>query len=135
MTHEARKRQADALPPYLGCGILDPSSIYETEGELKAKYKSGTETVYDVSVSAQRSEIVEYFRGKELSRSIGQELSQAFFYHMMGLPMDDHRRLQELFTEITTGRNINVLCSPKHNFVMYPAGFGFRQQVPEWVAR
>ena len=130
MTHDARKEQAGALPPYLGLGTLDPSSTYEANGTVKAKYKSGTETIYDVAVSAQRSEIVEYFEGKELSRSFGQELSQAFFYHMMGLPIDEHPRLQELFTEITMGRNINVLCSPKHNFVMYPAGFGFGLHLP-----
>ncbi|MFQ5923507.1 MAG: hypothetical protein ACE5M4_11760 [Anaerolineales bacterium] len=130
MTHEARKGQANVLPPYLGLGILDPSSTYETNGMVKAKYKSGAETVYDVSVSAQRSEIVEYFEGKELSRSIGQGLGQAFFYQMMGLPVAEHPRLQELFTEITTGRNINVICNPKHKFVMYPAGIGFVLHLP-----
>jgi hypothetical protein len=130
MTHKARKRQANALPSYLGLATLDPSSKHVANGTVKAKYKSGTETVYDVAVSAQRSEIVEYFEGKELSRSIGQELSQAFFYHMMGLPMDDHPRLQELFTSITTGRNIYVSFSPRHNFVMYPAGFGFGLRLP-----
>ena len=128
--HAAREGWVKGLPPYLGFGTLDPSSIYETNGTVKAKYKSGAETVYDVSVSAVRSEIVEYFEGKELSRSIGQELSQAFFYHMMGLPMNDHPRLQELFTEITRERNINVICSPKRNFVMYPAGFGFGLRLP-----
>ena len=126
----ARKRRIEALPPYLGLGILDRSSIYKTDGVIKAKYKSGRETIYDVYVGAQRSEIVEYFEGKELSRSFGQGLGQAFFYHMMGLPMDDHPRLQQLFTEITTGRNINVICSPKRNFVMYPAGFGFGLRLP-----
>jgi len=130
MKQEARKRQADALPPYLGLGILDPSSTYETNGIVRAKYKSAAETVYDVSVSAQRSEIVEYFEGKELSRSIGQGLGQAFFYHMMGLPIDEHPRLQELFTEITTGRNINVICNPKHKFVIYPVGIGFLLHLP-----
>ena len=128
--HAAREGWVKGLPPYIGFGTLDPSSIYETNGTVKAKYKSGAETVYDVSVSAVRSEIVEYFEGKELSRSIGQELSQAFFYHMMGLPMHDHPRLQELFTEIATGRNINVICSPKRNFVMCPAGFGFGLRLP-----
>ena len=130
MTNAARKKRIEALPPYLGLGILDPSSIYETDGVLKAKYKSGAETVYDVSVSAVRSEIVEYFDGRELSRSTHRTLGQAFLIHMMGLPMNNHSRLQELFTEITTGRNINVSCSPKRNFVMYPAGFGFGLRLP-----
>ena len=132
--HAAREGWVKGLPPYIGFGTLDPSSIYETNGTIKAKYKSGAETVYDVSVSAVRSEIVEYFEGKELSRSIGQELSQAFFHHMMGLPMDDHPRLQKIFIEITAGLNINVICSPKRNFVMYPAGFGFGLRLPVTIS-
>jgi len=130
MKQEAPKRLADALPPYLGLGILDPSSTYERNGKVKAKYKSGTETIYDVTVSAQRSEIVEYFQGKELSRSFGQGLGQAFFYHMMGLPIEDHPRLQELFAEIIAGRNIHVICNPKKKFVMYPAGICFMLNLP-----
>ena len=130
MKHEARKRLADALPPYLGLGSLDPSSTYERNGKVSAKYKSGTETIYDVAVSAQRSEIVEYFQGAVLSRSIGQGLGDAFFQHMMGLPVEDHPRLQELFAEIATGRNINIVCDPKHKFVMYPAGIGFVLHLP-----
>jgi len=130
MKREARKRLADTLPHYLGLGILDPSSTYERNGMVKAKYKSGTETIYDVAVSAQRSEIVEYFGGKELARSVGQKLGQAFFYHMMGLPIEDHPRLQELFAEITTGRNVYVLCNPKRKFVMYPGGICFVLHLP-----
>jgi hypothetical protein len=130
MKHEARNKQAGVLPHYLGLGTLDPSSTYEANGMIKAKYKLGTETIYDVAVSAQQSEIVEYFGGKELARSVGQKLGQAFFYHMMGLPIEDHPRLQELFTEITTGRNIHVLCNPKHKFVMYPAGICFVLNLP-----
>ena len=130
----ARKGWVKGLPPYLGLGILDPSSIYETNGTVKAKYKSGTETVYDVSVSAVRSEIVEYFEGKELSRSIGQELSQAFFYHMMGIPMDDHPRLQELFAEIATGRNIYISFCPDRKLVTYPAGYLFGMRLPITIA-
>ena len=130
MKHEARKRLADALPHYLGLGTIDPSSTYEGNGVIKAKYKLGTETIYDVAVSAQQSEIVEYFQGAVLGRSMGQGLGQAFFRHMMGLPMEDHPRLQELFTEISKGRNIHVLCNPKHKFVMYPAGICFVLNLP-----
>jgi hypothetical protein len=39
MTHEARKRQANALPSYLGLATLDPSSKYVANGTLNAKYK------------------------------------------------------------------------------------------------
>jgi len=130
MTHEARNKQADGLPHYLGLGTLDPSSKYVANGMVKAKYKSGAETVYEVSVSAQRSEIVEYFEGKELGRSIGQGLGQAFFYHMMGIPIGDHPRLQELFAEITTGRNINIITSPKRKFALYPGGIIFVLHLP-----
>ena len=130
MNREARKRLADALPPYLGLGTLDPSSRFERNGKIKAKYKSGTETIFDVAVSAQRSEIVEYFRGAVLSRSIGQGLGEAYFRHMMGLPIEDHPRLQELYTEITKGRNINIITNPKRKFVMYPAGICFVLNLP-----
>jgi len=130
MTHEARNKQADALPHYLGLGTLDPSSKYVANGMVKAKYKLGSETIYDVAVSAQRSEIVEYFQGAVLSRSIGQGLGNAYFHHMMGLPIGDHPRLQELFAEITAGRNINVITDPKHKFVMYPAGIWFLLHLP-----
>ncbi|MFQ5921401.1 MAG: hypothetical protein ACE5M4_01015 [Anaerolineales bacterium] len=76
----ARERWIKDLPPYLGLGFLDPSSMYETSGMLKAKYKSGRETVYDVCVGAQRSEIVEYFASQELSWSTHRTLGQAFLF-------------------------------------------------------
>ncbi len=76
MKHEARKRLAATLPPIRGLGILDPSSTYETNGMVRVKYKSGTETIYDVAISAQQSEIVEYFQGAVLGRSLGQELGE-----------------------------------------------------------
>ncbi len=130
MKHEARNKKAGVLPHYLGLGTLDPSSTYEGNGMIKAKYKLGTETIYDVAVSAQQSEIVEYFQGAVLSRSIGQGLGDAFFRHMMGLPIEDHPRLQELFTEITAGRNVYALCNPKRKFVMYPGGICFVLNLP-----
>ncbi len=130
MKHEARSKQAGVLPHYLGLGTLDPSSTYEANGMIKAKYKLGTETIYEVAVSAQQSEIVEYFQDAVLCRSIGQKLGEAFFRHMMGLPMEDHPRLQELFTEITRGRNINLISNPEHKFVMFPAGICFVLNLP-----
>jgi len=134
VTNAARKKRIEALPPYLGLGTLDPSSQCVANGIVKAKYKSGTETIYGVSVSAQRSEIVEYFEGEELSRSVGQGLGQAFFYHMMGLPMDEHPRLQELFAEIAARGNIYISFSPDRKLVTYPAGYLFGLRLPITIA-
>ena len=104
----AREGWVKGLPPYIGIGTLDPSSISESGGVLRATYKSGTETVYDVFVSTQRSEIVEYFEGWELSRSTHRALGQAYLIYLMGLPMDDHPRLRELFSRIRADRNIYI---------------------------
>ena len=130
----AREGWIKDLPPYLGFGTLDLSSISESDGMLTATYKSGAETVYEVHVGMERSEIVEYFEGRELSRSTHRTLSQAFFYHMMGIPMDDHPRLQELFAEIATGRNIYISFCPDRKLVTYPAGYLFGMRLPITIA-
>ena len=126
----AREGWIKGLPPYIGFGTLDPSSISESGGVLTATYKSREETVYEVRVGAERSEIVEYFEGRELSRSTHRTLGQAFLIHMMRLPMDDHPRLRKLFRQIAVGRNININFYVDQGLVTYPAGYLFSLRLP-----
>ncbi len=121
----AREGWVKDLPPYIGFGTLDPSSISESDGVLTATYKSGTETVYEVRVG------VEYFGGQELSRTTGRRLGEAFLYRMIGLAMDHHPRLQELFNKIRADRNIRINFNVDQGLVTFPAGylFGLRQPI------
>jgi len=135
------------FPPYLGLGLLDPSSLRLHPGESVAEYKAGAELVYRVRgtydaatnpgvstacAAANASwEIEEYFAGRPW-RKTGRHktLSQVFFHHLAEQLPIENPRVGALLRRLTEEYGVAVRCRNSCTYVMFPAGYLYAIRVP-----
>jgi hypothetical protein len=118
------------LPPYIGFGVLDPSSISEADGVLTAKYLADGEIACEARLQQGRAELVEYFAGEEIGRSTGRRLGEAFLLQAYGWSDADHPRLRRLREQYGPQRNIYLDFNSDPPCVTFPAGSILGLQLP-----
>lgn len=121
------------LPTYLGFGLLDQRSARFEEGWLTATYSDEHDRVYEVRWNPNRCVLKSYWRGREVGRSGGPDLTKAFCYSWHGAEKSlEDQRFVDLSNEVIQAGNVYFLF-PRPEFVFYPAGllFTLRQPLPE----
>lgn len=116
------------LPDYLGFGILDRASIHQKEGKTHTRYMSGTDTVYQVTISPEEGELAEFYRGREIGRRVESSLTQAFFLHLAESNIEENPRFAAMVAHIRRDLGLHFLFEPQ--YVFFPAGFIFTIRFP-----
>ncbi len=116
------------LPEYLGLGVLDRTSIQRTKGSTSARYLSGDDTVYQVTVSSHKGELVEFYEGREIGRRVESSLIQTFFLHWAESNPEKNPRFGAMLTHIREDLGLHFIFSPQ--YIFFPAGFIFTIRFP-----
>ena len=121
----------EALPDYLGLGVLDSNSVEISPDKLVADYKLESEVIYRVSISDQNFKIVELLDGLVIATTSEHvSLQETFFHHLISQPPYQSKRFERLFHRLADNRNINVRFALKPQFLYYPSGYLFSLRQP-----
>lgn len=121
----------DTLPDYLGLGILAGNSIAIIRDKVYADYIWENEILYHVTVGKSTFQIVEFFGGKQIATTSGNEsLQKTFFSHLISQPPYQSKLFERLFHKLADNRNINVRFPRQPRYLYYPAGYIFALRQP-----
>ena len=134
MNKKAEKRRSnplEALPDYLGLGVLDPNSVEISPSKISGDYKFENDVVYKVSVSGKDFQIIELLDGRIIARTAEDvSLMETFFHHLTGQLPHQSKRFERLFHRLADDRNVNVRFASEPRFFYYPAGYLFSLREP-----
>ncbi len=121
----------DTLPDYLGLGVLATNSIVNSKGQVSAYYMWDSEILYKITVGKSTYQIDEFFNGKQIATTSGDEsLQKTFFNHLVSQPPYQSKQFERLFHKLADDRNVNVRFASQPRYLYYPAGYIFALRQP-----